>query len=143
MKKLLITVDGLNAATTGNAVAEAVGLWREEPVAVHLLSVQPAVSGHVAMFFGPGELQRLHEDAGLEEMAPARALLEQAGVQFTSSVRIGRRAETVATVARELGCDVIVMGQDAGPSLADRVLGSAAQQVRQILSPADYRVIGS
>ena len=41
------------------AVAEAIRIYSKEPVTVHLLSVQPAVSGHVAMFFGSGELHQL------------------------------------------------------------------------------------
>jgi nucleotide-binding universal stress UspA family protein len=143
MRKVLIPVGAGDPARNRAAVAEAIGIYSKEPVAVHLLSVQPAVSGHVAMFFGSGELHQLQSAAGAEDLAAAQAQLAAAGVPFTSSVRIGRSAETIARTAREFGCDRILMGQDLG-SLADRMFGSLPQQVRQILSGSgDCQVIGS
>ncbi len=142
MKKMLVTIDGLNATRTHAAVAEAVRLWNVQPVEVHLLSVQPRVSSHVAMFFPAGELHRTQEAAGLEELKPAQVLLAQAGVPCTSSVRVGRRAETIARVARELGCDAIVVGQDS-QSLAGRMLGSVANQVRELVGASSCQVIGT
>jgi nucleotide-binding universal stress UspA family protein len=144
MRKLLLPVDSLSPSRTAAAVAEAVRICRQEPnVGVHLLSVQPVYSSHVAMFFGKGELHRLEEEAGLEELQPAKAQLEAAGVPFTASVMIGRSAETIARAARELGCDRIVMGS-AGGSGSGKVFGSLAGQVRHIMSgAADCQVIGS
>ena len=143
MRKVLIPVEADNPARSRAAVAEAISIYSKEPVTVHLLSVQPAVSGHVAMFFGSGELQQLQCAAGAEDLEGAQAQLAAAGVPFTSSVRVGRSAETIARTAREFGCDRILMGQDLG-SLADRMFGSLPQQVRQILSGSgDCQVIGS
>ncbi len=146
MRKILIPIDAGNRARTMAAVAEVVRIYAQEPVAVHLLSVQPAVSGHVAMFFGEGELNQLQHGAGAEDLAPAQALLRTSGVPFTSIVRVGRSAETIAKTARELGCDRIVLGRDGQPSFAGKVFGSLAQQVRQIVSGSgggDCQVIGS
>lgn len=144
MKNILIPIDAGNRAKTMSAVAEVVRIHGQEPVAVHLLSVQPAVSGHVAMFFGEGELHQLQHTAGAEDLAPAQILLKTAGVPFASIVRVGRSAETIAKTARELGCDRIVLGQDSHASFAGKVFGSLAQQVRQIVSPSgDCQVIGS
>ena len=121
-----------------------VRIHAQEPVVGHLLSVQPPVSGHVAMFFGEGELHQLQHGAGAEDLAPAQILLQTAGVPFTRLVRVGRSAETIATTARELGCDRIVLGQDGQPGFAGRMFGSLAQQVRQLVSVGgDCQVIGS
>ena len=144
MRKILIPVDAGNPARSRAAVAEAISIYSKDPVAVHLLSVQAAVSSHVAMFFGSGELHQLQCAAGAEELESAQAQLTAAGVPYTSSVRIGRSAETIARTARELGCDRILMGQVGAGSLAARMFGSLPQQVRQIVSGSgDCQVIGS
>jgi len=142
MRNLLIPIDA-DAGRTRAAVAEALGICAQEPVHIHLLSVQPLLSSHVAMFFGEGELQQTQLEAGAQDLAPARALLDAAGVSYTATVKIGRSAETIARVARESGCDRIVMGRE-DQGLAGKIFGSLAQQVRHLLSGAsDCQVIGS
>jgi nucleotide-binding universal stress UspA family protein len=119
-----------------------VRLHRQEPLGVRLLRVQPRVSGHVSMFFGASELQQLQDQAGAEELQLAQGLLADAGVPFTSAVLVGRSAETIAKAARDFGCDRIVFG-DPGTSLASKVFGSLAGQVRHLLDPAEAQVLGS
>lgn len=145
MRKVLVPVDASDPAATAAAVREAVRIYGQAPVEVHLLSVQPAVNGHVAMFFGDRELHELQQAAGVEDLADAEALLRGSHVPCTSSVRIGRRAETIARTARELGCDRIVLGrEDAVASLASKVFGSLGQQVRQLLGHGgNCQVIGA
>ena len=142
MKNLLLPIDD-DAGRTKAAVAEALSMYAQEPVRIHLLNVQPVVSSHVAMFFGDGELQQTQLNAGAEDLAPARAQLDAAGLAYTTTVKIGRSAETIARVARELGCDRIVMGRE-DPGFANKIFGSLAHQVRHLLSGAgDCQVIGS
>lgn len=59
------------------------------------------------MFFKSGELNQIQQQAGAEELAPAAAMLAAAGVPCTSAVVVGRKAETIAKRARELGRDRI------------------------------------
>ncbi len=145
MRQLLIPIDGASsAARVKSAVAETITIYRREPVGVHLLSVQPAVTSHVAMFFKGGELHEIQRQAGAEELAPAEALLRAAGVPYTSGVVVGRKAETIARRARELGCDRIVMGREVGDGFAERIFGSLAGQVRQLVDGASgCQVLGS
>jgi hypothetical protein len=64
-------------------------------------------------------------------------------VPYTSTVLVGRTAETIAMAARDYGCGRIVFGSDE-PSLAGTIFGSLAQQVRQLLSASgDPQVISS
>lgn len=142
MRNLLIAVNS-NPERTRSAVEQAIRIWREEPVGIRLVRVQPRLSGHVAMFFGTRELQDLQLQEGREELQYAQGLLAAAGVPYTSAVLVGRSAETIAQAARDLGCDRILFGEEGG-GLAGRVFGSLAQQVRQLLGPGDaYQVIGS
>lgn len=145
MQKLLVPIDATDPEGMKAAVAEAVRIYGQGPVEVVLLNVQHAVNGHVAMFFGERELHDLHQEAGAEDLAPAEALLRASQVPYTSQVRIGRSAETIARTARELGCGRIVIGREGGTgTLASKVFGSLAQQVRQLLgSRGDCQVIGA
>ena len=143
-RKLLVPVDVGNEAAMKSAVAEAIALYRQEPVAIHLLNVQPLLSGHVAMFFDSRELSGIQQQSGEEDLAPARALLDAAGVPYTVHIVAGRSAETIARIARELSCDTILMGKEGRVGFAGRVFGSLAGQVRQIVGGAgDCQVIGS
>lgn len=144
MRRILVPVDAANPARTAAAVAETVRIYAQEPVTVHLLNVQPPLNGHVAMFFESGELDELRLRAGAEDLAPAKALLDCHNVPFKCSVRIGRSAETIASTARELACDRIVIGQDAASSRAGKLFGSLSQQVRHLLGgSSSCQVIGS
>ena len=143
MRQLLVAVDPQSPARTRSAVETAVRIWREEFVAIRLVRVQPRLTGHVAMFFGARELQKLQVEEGAEDLQYAESLLTNAGVPYTSTVLIGRSAETIAQAAREFGCDRILFGEE-GPSLAGKVFGSLAEQVRHLLGPGNaYQVIGS
>lgn len=143
MRKILVPIDPHDQARTRSAIAQAIRIHREDPAEIRLLRVQPRVSGHVAMFFGQRELQQLQHDAGAEDLQFARSLLDAARVPYTATVMVGRSAETIAAAARDLGCDRILFG-DEGPSLAGKVFGSLAQQVRHILGAGgEFQVIGS
>jgi nucleotide-binding universal stress UspA family protein len=136
--QILLPVDG-NGAQTQRALAEAIRIHRAEDVPVYLLSVQPAVNGHVASYFRPAELESLQHETGLEELEPAKALLEAAGVRYRLVVRVGRRAETIANTAQELGCDRILLG---GPAEGGTGwFGSIAQQVRHLLQARNARLV--
>jgi nucleotide-binding universal stress UspA family protein len=143
MRNILIAVDPRSPERTRSAVEEAIRIHREEAAAIRLVRVQPKLSQHVAMCFGPGELQRLQKQTGAEELAFAESLLELACVPYTSAVLIGRSAETIARAAREYGCDRILFGREE-KGLAAKVFGSLAEQVRHLLGPGQAcEVIGS
>jgi len=142
-RRILVPIDPTEPARTRSAIEQVVRICQQESAAVRLLRVQPVVSGHVAMFFDPQELRELQQNAGAEELQFAQNLLAMSGVSCSSTVAIGRSAETIVAAARDFGCDRIVFGRDE-PSLAGRIFGSLAQQVRQLLGASgDLQVIGS
>ncbi len=143
MRQLLVPVDPHNPARTRSAVEEAVRIWRAEFVGIRLVRVRPRLSGHVAMFFGTRELQKLQQDEGAEDLQYAQQLMGAVGVPYTSTVLVGRTAEAIAQAAREFGCDRIIFGSET-PGIAGRMFGSLAEQVRHLLGPGNaYQVIGS
>ncbi|WP_076999265.1 universal stress protein [Variovorax sp. KK3] len=132
MTRILVPIDPTEPARTRSAIEEVVRMRRNDRVSIRLLRVVPKVSGHVAMLFGKQELLELQLEAGAEELEYARSLLDLAGIPCTCTVLVGRTAETIATAARDYGCDRIVFGRDE-PSLAGKIFGSLAQQVRHHL----------
>jgi nucleotide-binding universal stress UspA family protein len=143
MRQLLVAVDPHSPVRTRSAVEEAVQIYRQEFVGIRLVRVQPRLSGHVAMFFATRELQKMQVEEGGEELAYAQSLLDAAGIPYTSTVLVGRTAETIAQAARDFGCDRILFGTE-GTGIAGRMFGSLAEQVRHLLGPGNaYQVIGS
>ncbi|MEJ5990936.1 universal stress protein [Ramlibacter sp. PS3R-8] len=142
MRQVLVPIDPSNEARTRSAIAEVVGLHRQEPIGVRLLRVLPRLTNHVSMFFAPSELHQLQAQSGAEDLQFAQGLLTAAGVPFTCTVMVGRSAETIAKAAREFGCDRIVFGEEP-TGLATKVFGSLAGQVRHLLDPTEAQVLGS
>ena len=79
--------------------------------------------------FGRAELRAAAAGRGAGGAGAGARHLEAAGVWHRTVVRVGRRAETIANTARELGCDRIVIGAAEGG-----VFGSMAQQVGHLLA---------
>jgi len=141
--RILVPIDPDQPARTRSAIEQVLRMRRNDRVTIRLLRVQPMVSGHVAMLFSKRELLDLQLSAGAEDLQYAQKLLDLAGVPYASTVLVGRSAETIATAARDYGCDRIVFGRDE-PSLAGTIFGSLAQQVRQHLGASgDPQVISS
>ena len=98
-----------------------------EALDVHLLNVQRPVSGEISRFV-PGEnLKEYHLEGSEAALAPARALLDAAGLKVQEHRRVGDPASTIAQVAKETGCDLVVMGTRGLGGVAAGLLGSVAQ----------------
>lgn len=139
-QQILVPLDG-DGPQQQRALQQAMRLARLDDAPLFLLNVQIPVSGHAAAYFGKGELEQLQHESGLEVLQPARARVEAAGLRHRLVVRVGRRAETIARTAQELGCSRIVFGE-AEPGLGGRLFGSMAQQVSHLLQGAPgYNVI--
>jgi nucleotide-binding universal stress UspA family protein len=145
MKKVLVPVTvHTSPEQMRHAVEEAIAIYRkEDAVQIHLLSVQLPVSRHVSDCFAPGEMRELHAQAAGEDLAPARAAFSAAGVPFLSHMETGRSAETIASFAREIRCDRILMGEAVHTGIANKLFGNLASQVQHLLGlSSECRVIG-
>jgi nucleotide-binding universal stress UspA family protein len=143
MRKVLVTISAVNGQMQ-SATAEAVAIYREEAAEIHLLNVQTTVPRFVAGYFNHGNLRLIQEECGMDELAPAKALLDSAGVPCVAHVKAGRNAETIVRVAREIGCDRIVIGQAEHADFAQKLFGTLASQVRHLIGgTGNCIVIGS
>jgi nucleotide-binding universal stress UspA family protein len=144
MRKVLVPISAGGGAQLQSALAEAISIYRDDPVEVHLLNVQVSVPRYVAGFFKSGDLRLIHQEAGMEELAPAQAVLDAAGVPYTAHITDGRSAETIVRIAQEIGCDRIVMGNAEKESFAAKLFGTVASQVRHLVGvTGNCKVIGS
>ena len=129
LQRVLLAVDGSEGAL--KAVQYAIGLRDDlrDPKAfdVHLLSVQRPLSGDVNRFLSDQTLDDYHRERCEEALAPARAALDTAGLAHTDHWRIGEPGPTIAEVAREQACDMVVMGARGLGAPTAAVLGSVAQ----------------
>lgn len=127
--KILVAVDG--SLQAGAAVRHVLRLVEGGLRArCHLLNVQPALeSGHVRMFVRAEELQSWYREEGLGALAPAAAILAEAGIAFERHIAVGHAAETILRFVDERQFDHLVVGTGVNSALSGLVLGSVAGAV--------------
>jgi len=131
MTRVLVPIRALQY--TDRVIARVIELYRQAPVEVHLLNVQPPLPGHVAMFFSADEIRAFHCDDAREELHAARTTLIEAGIPFTCHVEVGDYVAAIAAFASEHRCRHVVLQDDRAGGLARFILGSAASRVRQLI----------
>jgi nucleotide-binding universal stress UspA family protein len=135
--KILLPVDGSKCAS--HAAQHVAGLAAMVPeLQVHLLNVQPPGDDWmVRRMLKPDELVTLEKEWGESAFAPVRDILKSAGLSATEHIEQGDVADAIARVARELGCDQIIMGSHGRTALGGFLLGSV---VAKLLHLADQPV---
>ena len=119
--------------SAARAVAYGIELWRRNPaLELHLVNVQGEVSGDVSRFTSSGSVDSYHREQGEAALAPARKLLDDAGVKYVVHMEVGPPAQEIARVAARVHGDLIVMGTRGLGSVAGSLLGSVAQGVAQV-----------
>ena len=103
--------------------------WYKGPVAIHLLNVQPRMSGGVGAFVSHDAIAKFQQEEGMKELQGAMRQLDAAGVKYQHHIGVGEPAETIVGYAREQRCDLIVMGARGMGAVSSLVLGSVATKV--------------
>ena len=127
-RRLLLAADGSPAAE--QAARRVIALrqqLRERDVQIHLINVQRPLPGDVTSFVGGKTVEEYHRERSDQALAPVRALLESAGIPFQEHQLVGTPGPTIARVAHETGCHMIIMGVRGLGSRAGAVIGSVAQ----------------
>jgi len=74
-------------------------------------------------------IERVSAEAGEHAIAPARALLEAAGVRLACVVRQGDAAEVLVDLIDDFACDMVVMGASGASSWRHAILGSVSNEL--------------
>lgn len=133
MQKLLIPIDG--SAGSERAVRHVVKLaCMACPLDIHLLHVQPPVSGwEVRHFLRDSEIDSMQQALAEEATQAARAILDEAKLAYTLHHEVGEVAETIAAYSNKCGCHQIIMGTRGMGSLEGLLLGSISTKVLHLV----------
>jgi nucleotide-binding universal stress UspA family protein len=135
MLTILTLIDGSDSSSRAvRYVIELSAACREAPD-VHLLNVQlPVAPGNVARHVRRADLDGYYHDEGMAALAPARKLLDKAGVRHAFHIGVGEIGETVAKYVKELTVQQIAMGTRGLGPVAGMVLGSVTTKVVQAVA---------
>ena len=128
MLNVLVPVDG--SPNSLNALRHAISEYRlNHELQLQLLNVQPPLMRHAARFISGHDRAAYHRDKAELALAPARKLLDGAGVPYRTHCRVGGLAAEVCAAAQSLHCHHIVMGTARKNSLTRMLQDSATHQV--------------
>ena len=127
--KILLPVDGSDISL--EAVRRVVQLAREGLRAhVVLANVQePASLYELVVSRDPDLIAAASLEAGEHLMASARALLDEAGLDYVTEVGVGDPAHTLVDIVESTGCDMVVIGARGQGALSSALLGSVSQEL--------------
>ena len=135
MLKALVPVDGSNNSLC--AVRHIIKLVQDrEPLEIHLLNVQAPFHAHVTAFVSKDDVQGYHLDEAHKALKRACELLNEAGVHYTKHVHVGLAAQVIAEVAKELGCDKVIMGTHGYGTVKQLMMGSISHAAIHLMDPS-------
>ena len=128
-----VVIPVCDTGAVGWASSQAIALYRDEPVRIHLLNVQRPLPKHIAQFFNRDDLRDFHRDAGMRVLEPVIGMLDKAGIPHEDHVLVGHPAETIVRFAEGLHCQQIVVDAPARSVLSMFGLGSIGSQVQHLM----------
>ena len=128
MKSVLVPIDGSECSL--RALHYLIGARAgDRGPALHLLNVQPAMTGDVRQFVARSDIDDYRRAQSDEALRPARDLLDGAGLAYECHLDVGHAADCIIRCAEALGCDHIVMGTHGRSALADLLVSSTTLKV--------------
>jgi nucleotide-binding universal stress UspA family protein len=115
------------------AASQAIAIYRDQPVRVHLLNVQRPLPKHIAQFFNRDDLRDFHRDAGMRVLDPVIGMLDKAGIPHEDHVLVGHPAETIVRFAEDLHATRVVVDMPPRSMLSMLGLGSIGSQVHHLM----------
>ena len=131
--RTLVAVDGSKNASRAVEFIVEVSKQLKQPLSVCLLTVQVPIAGpNVKKFISHDDLEQHYREKGMEALAPARELLDKAGVPYDHHIGLGSPAEVIIDYAKANGATHIVLGTRGLGHLSGLVMGSVATQVVEL-----------
>jgi nucleotide-binding universal stress UspA family protein len=127
--KILLPVDGSeHAVRAARHVVASVQSCNDYQIL--LLNVQPEIDApEIRSHMPASEIEAMQETRGGDALAPAREVLDKAGLACSPTVLIGPVAETIARFAAEQGCEKIVMGTRGLGAIEGVLMGSVTTRL--------------
>lgn len=128
--KVLIPVDGSEAANRAVDHVIASVAWLKEVPQVFLLNVQwKLATGNVKLFINQDTINDYYREQGMAALGEAKARLDKAGLAYSYHISVGTPAEAILQYAEEQKVDQIVMNAHGQGILTNLLLGSVASKV--------------
>ena len=129
MLRVLVTSDG--SRNTLHAIRHVLHEYdQNHALDIHLLNVQPPFSALICEHSSKIARTDFHQEQADAALAPARRVLDDAGVPYTAHSKVGDTVDCIVDMAAELHCDGIVMGmRGVGLVIGPVSLGSVSSRV--------------
>jgi len=129
MLKILIAIDGSECSL--DAVFHALKLVQKGLQAQFVLAnvQEPASLYELVTSRDPDLIAAACVEAAQDLMAPALALLQQAGQECVTEVGMGDPANTLIDIVEDTGCDLVLIAARGQGAIASALLGSVSQQL--------------
>ena len=128
MLKLLLPIDG--SPSSDRAAKHIITIWpHQQRAELHLLNVQPSLTGDIASFVPAETIADFHHEQAMRETQNVREMLEKAAIPFILHTVTGPIAETIAQYAEQLSASQIIMGSRGMSAIGNLLLGSIATKV--------------
>lgn len=132
MLKIMLAVDGSDSASRATqTLIEAAG-WYKEPLEVELVTVHlplPQVGGFAGSVVSHDMVEKYYSEEGGKALAPARKLLDAAGVRYVPHILVGEVAPSLVSHAQKTGCKMLYMGTRGMSAVSNLMVGSVATKV--------------
>ena len=127
--KILAPVDGSEASLKAIKCACKM-LASTAELSITLISVHDDVAlKHARTIVGSKAIEEHLRQLANEDIAKAKALLEQEGIRHEVVIRTGHVSQEIVDLADQGGFELIVMGNKGRSALHDLLIGSVAQRV--------------
>jgi len=132
--KILVAVDGSKPSLKAVQLLVEHCDWYRSPPEVELVTVHLPVPKlpRMGVAVGKAQIERYYREEGEAMLAPARKLLDAAGVRYQAHVLVGPVAEAIVKHAADKRCDLIYIGTRGRSALGKALIGSTATKVLHI-----------
>ena len=130
MLRILVPIDGSENSIHAVEFLIKKAARYAEPLEIHLLNVQHPFPGTVRGVHE--QAQQFHHEEGMQALAPARALLDEAGLNYSYHIGLGEVGETIAEYAKLKRIDEIVMATHGRGAMMGLLMGSVTRNVLQL-----------
>lgn len=128
--KILFPTDGSEASIAALRRLLPRLTWFTGTPQLAVVNVHPALPyARAVAWAGKEAVHRYYDEEGAAAIAPAEAVLAQAGIAFERVLRVGEPAHEIVRFASEWHADLIAMGRLGHSALSVMLMGSVTQKV--------------